>query len=232
MSTRVHNLILALDPSTTKTGYALLEPSLNPDRPVLHDAGLIVGSEERMDIRDPMQSEIMNSDALAAIRRIHDITGNVLDLLTKWRPKTVVVEVSSGMAGTGSNGGASSSLAIYGEGVGAVWMLAEVWSWSSGDRQSDVIPVTERLWTPWRGSKAAGQLRCRAVYPDQYDLAKDTGADISDAINLGAWWINWQSKPAAYRAAKLRSAIEELRARKRGWRNSKKQSRGRTGKVS
>lgn len=211
-----NNLVLSLDPASEITGYAVTEPTSDLYRPTLHEAGRLKGSERRMTIADPVLSQLMNCDAMRAHRRIASICRDVVELMTRWLPAVIVVEVPSGLPGYGSKRGAGASLTTYGCAAGEVLRIVSACVTDTAVRMAGyqplVVQVTERIWTPFRKSKAGGQLACQALYPGQYRPADDEGADISDAIHLGRWWIWWREQPEAFRAAKLKAAKEKSRS--------------------
>lgn len=154
--------ILALDPSSTLTGYAVLADA----RTVL-DVGLIRPNRTRD----------------AANERIRAMATDVLALIGEHRPDVVVVEDTSGKVGRrgrarGMNG---AGLAVHGKAVGWILSACE----SAGVR---VEPVAENDWT--RGvRKATRQARVAAEFKGKYDPARDGGGDAADAIGLARWWF-------------------------------------------
>lgn len=207
------NLILGLDPASHHTGYALVDRSRDPLHPRLVEAGILKGSERRVEVADPVLSQLMNSHGMNATRRIDSICAEVIRLVTQYLPAVIVIEIPSGLAGAGSKSGASSSLSVYGLAVGSVLktvqnvVLTEVTTNAVYGYAPVIVPVTERLWTRFRKSKSAGQLMARAMYP-AYRIEDDEGADISDAIHLTRWFSWWWTQPAEFRAAKLKAAAE------------------------
>lgn len=153
--------LLAIDPASKVTGYAVLN-----ERGDVIDAQLIRASRSKLPL-----------DRIASI--IADLNG----VCDEHSPSAIVVEVTSGRPGTGSTRGASSSLAIYGMAVGAIW-------WAMRGRGIAVHPVDEDRWTA-RYSKAQRQLAAVATVPG-YSAQKDKGGDVSDAIALGRWWLDRQ----------------------------------------
>jgi hypothetical protein len=172
--------ILAIDPSTTLTGWALLDGGAH-----LLEAGFLRPDKTR----DP------------SMARVSAMIDGLEELIERRQPRAVIVEVPSGKAGTGSRRGASSSLAIYGFGAGRLFEAArELLHYQHAKRHhtDGVFAINERTWT--RGyregnrtlSKAARQQLIAAIYPTyaaSTATARDTGGDVADAIGLGRWWI-------------------------------------------
>lgn len=201
---RHENRIIAFDPASGVTGFAVIDVDPAMNKPKLIDAGRLIGSEDPVPHAVPCLNQLRNSKSMAADRRTQSITGDVWKVLTEYMPRWIIVEISSGNAGTGSKRGAKSSLAVYGQAVGAVRQTCEWWDARNGDGVS-VIPVTERLWTIYRGDKFKAQLRCRALFPN-YDYRKDKGADVADSIGLALWLMYWRALRDDERAAQLKRA--------------------------
>lgn len=161
--------VLAIDPSSTCTGWAVLD-------------GLAA--------RQLVQGGLITPDRKApAPRRIEQILGDLDPLITEFHPDRMVVEVPSGKAGTGSRQGAKSSLTIYGMAAGAVW------GWCLGRFPGRVIDVNERAWTAGAGSKQERALGVAALYRHQYKIDSDPKLDLADAIGLGRWYLQQDLKP-------------------------------------
>lgn len=170
-------LLLALDPSSTRTGFAVFRGR------ELIDAGYFkpaAGAESE--------------------QRIDAMVGDLLRLLNKLGPEdfTVVIEVPSGKPGTGLKRGAGAHLAVYGVAVGELRRAAKVWSENTYakafdlvKRQTAIISVTERAWT--RGTPKRVRQRRTALLHPRYAavLAKDSGGDVADAIGLGEWYLGF-----------------------------------------
>ena len=156
--------MIAIDPSSTKTGYAVMEYGR------LIEAGLLTGDRQR-----DRYTERVDAMCLALNR-----------LLDEYKPLNAVIELSSGAPGTGSRSGASASLIMYGYATGAIDRelmhhpgVMALWRY------------TEQEWIGRRGgvatSKKARQATVQALYRD-YDPQDDKGGDVSDAICLGLWF--------------------------------------------
>lgn len=156
--------LIALDPSSTRTGYAAFIDGK------LAEAGYLKPHRTR----DSSEKRI---EAMCnALREL--FIGMVVDGVH------VVVEVPSDRQGTGSRAGATGRLAIYGVAVGELRRTAKCSVFVS-----QVHSVTEREWTRGR-SKARRQAGIAALFPNyRRIMAKDRGADVADAIGLGLWWL-------------------------------------------
>lgn len=159
--------ILGLDPSSTKTGYAVLERGAGTVR--LIDAGCL-------------KPERCKDDALT---RTMAMRLSLVELLQEHEPDRAVVEVPSGKVGGGQRRGASASaMAIYGVAVGV--MLATCLE-RLGSR---VLTVDEREWTGRvpKGTRARRLAAEFAAY--RAVMSKDGGGDIADAIGLARWGMS------------------------------------------
>ena len=159
--------VLAIDPSSTCTGWAVLD-GLNP-------ADLIDGGLIRPD------------RGASSLLRIQETVDDVLHLLPEYQPDRLVIEIPSGKAGTGSKRGAKSALAIYGLAVGAVWQGCRA------AFSGPVAAVDERTWI--HASKERRALAIEAYYPGRYRMSTDKGLDLADAIGLGRWYLQQATTP-------------------------------------
>ena len=122
--------ILAIDPGSNTTGYAVIDMALN-----LLDAGLIRPDKTRLD----------------AWTRIEQISAEVGRLIREYEPSRVILEVPGGQSGHGKR--STHSLIIYGAAVGAAYgvalamgvpiVTADTGEWTRGRskeaRQAEVI---------------------------------------------------------------------------------------------
>lgn len=177
-------MILAFDPSSTCTGYAVLTGLA---RNQLIGAGRFFSEYKKneLPILPPWLSTHLMQPELKAAWRVAAMVRDAVDIIHEYKPQRIVVEIPSGRAGKGSKNGAKSSLSVYGMGAGAIWTAANLAA------PGIVAPVTELQWTPSRGDKYTAQIGIAALYPN-YDPQKDKGADTSDAIGLARWWIMHQ----------------------------------------
>jgi hypothetical protein len=160
--------IFAIDPSSTRTGWAVMQP---PER--LLQAGLLLPSKTRA----------------ASEFRVETMCRDLRELLDEWQPAVVVIEWTSGKVNVRRHGGAGAGLAIYGIAIGALWQTAVIWATSveSCECLARVQCVEENQWT----CGTLKQRRMAAVqcqFPE-YRNAIDPGGDIADAIGLASWWL-------------------------------------------
>jgi len=161
-------MILGLDPSSTRTGYAVV---LFGGATKVIDAGYLRGRT-----KDEAKTRIM------AMRL------SLLELLQEHLPTMTVVEIPSGKIGGGQRRGASaSSMAIYGLAAGVVLGVC------LSSPGTEVVAVDERVWTS-RVPKSIRQRRVAAEFPAYRDVMKsDGGGDIADAIGLALWGLGRKS---------------------------------------
>ena len=159
-------ILLALDPSSTCTGYAVFDS----DR--LDECGLLKPSASH-----------------GAERRTAMIVDDLRELLEAIEPTDIVIEVPSRGRGTGSAKGATGRLAIYGMAVGEIRRVCKDWTNSDGTKPT-IHSVVERTWTKGR-SKAKRQRQLSMLYPKHTAalVENDRGGDAFDAIGVGAYWL-------------------------------------------
>lgn len=161
--------ILALDPSSTCTGYAVMD---GPGGVL--DAGLLKGER--------------SGDGSEA--RIEAMVGAVRELIGEHTPGVVVIEMPSGKVGSGQRKGASASLTIYGVAAGEIRRAVKMTlpAELAGPRESRVVSISEREWTR-RLSKKTRQAAIAGLFPGYAaGMGLDGGGDMADAIGLGRWW--------------------------------------------
>ena len=154
--------VLALDPSSTCVGYAVLDGPRS-----LLDAGRLTPARQRDD----------------ANARIRSMGADLRRLLAEHPAAAVVVEDTSGKVarhgrGRGMNG---AGLAVYGKALGYLWAVVEV----QLGRPPEL--VLENVWT--RGVAKAARQRVVAMEYQSYAADRDPGGDVADAIALGRWWL-------------------------------------------
>lgn len=155
--------LLAIDPSSTKTGYAHLRI---PDGEVIQ-AGFLSGRA-----RD------------AAIGRAMETADELISLIADARPDVIVMEVpgpfmSPAMVKRNPRG---QGQALYGAAVGIMYRAA----WQTG---VELIPVGAHEWTrrQQKAKRAIALAMTNAAYRGA--RAADPGMDVADAIEMGQWWI-------------------------------------------
>jgi len=122
--------------------------------------------------------------------RIASMADDLLTLLNRWQPVTIIIETSSGKVNPRRHGGGGSGLAVLGIAIGRLWGQAELWKSTMAieDRMIvSVILIRENRWIAGR-SKAERQQVIALTYP-QYDASKDLGFDMSDAASFAQWFI-------------------------------------------
>jgi hypothetical protein len=156
--------LLALDPSSTRTGYAVMS-----DPRVVIDAGYLAPNR----VKDDSEARI---DAMVLA---------LYELLGEHRPSLVLIEVPSGKPGGGLRRGAGARLTIYGMAVGELRRAAK--EWIAEPAKYAVLSITEREWTLGR-SKRRRQAEVALAFPRYRSrLTSDSGGDVSDAIGLCLW---------------------------------------------
>ena len=180
--------ILAIDPSSTKSGYAILINS-RPPAPRLIEAGIL---RPRKKDAPPLQRITDQVNALSAILREH-------------QPDLVVVEEPSGhVAGRIKRlGKGMRGLAVYGAAVGGFWVYLNMWRdlVAANQKPFTLMSVKENAWT--NGVPKGERQRAIAMIFPQYRPHADKGADVADAIGLAEWVMaRWQKGQAAIAKAK------------------------------
>lgn len=158
--------LLAIDPSSTLTGYAVMA-----DRMTILDAGLLKPDKTR----DP------------AIMRIIAMTKELTALISEYEPDTILVEMPSTSHGQAVSRGAGAGAATYGLAVGVMYWEC----YNSSDYKSPPVPVGAQEWTKGIPKLKRQQNICM-MFPDRYNPEKDRGGDIADAIGLCCWWFSQQ----------------------------------------
>lgn len=154
-------MILALDPSLTCCGWALLE-----SRQSLVNCGRIRPRGSKTPLADRLQDL---SDGLESLR-IKTVAA-------------VVIEVPSGHVGRNRHGGSGAGLSLYGLAVG--------YTIGHAQRLGPIHLVTENDWTgSTPKDQRTAIIRATVPAYRQRHADKDAGGDIADAIGLGQWWFS------------------------------------------
>lgn len=163
--------IIAVDPSSTRTGYAVMQP---PGKVI--EGGYLTPRRCR-------DEPIVRATAMGRELR---------DLIAGEHPHDVVVEVTSGKVQARHRGG-GAGLAVYGMAVGLI-LGAALYGQVCCPKHWGTHWVYENEWTQGR-PKDARRERLRIEYP-QYAaaFAADSGGDLADAIGLGLWWFGERRK--------------------------------------
>jgi len=163
---RGERTILALDPSSTRTGIAVM----GFDNELIDQFALVPKPDDTSDVRILIQCRDLRQALDQGV----------------FKPEVIVIEGTSGKINKKRNKGQGAGMAIYGIAVGAIWMTC---NWWAADNKSDcpVEIVLENDWT--RGvTKKQRAINMSLIYP-QYKPYLDPGLDIGDAIGLGLWWL-------------------------------------------
>lgn len=151
--------LLALDPSSSCTGYAFF-----------------VGSDTNLVEHGTLKPEKADDPANV---RIWQMLMELHDMVIELKPDVILVEDTSGKV-SARHKGSGAGLAVYGKAVGGVLFTLM----RTG---RNVIPILENTWTRDM-SKDARQAAVAAQFK-AYVPADDRGQDKSDAIFLGQWWM-------------------------------------------
>ena len=163
--------ILSIDPSSTCSGYAIMEGERS-----LREAGCL----------RPRRSTDQ------AIYRIAAMARQLEDLIAEHHLRLGVIEITSGKVAR-RRGGCGAGLAVYGMAVGALfWAMFKA-------LDGAVMTVHENDWT--RGIPKRRRARTVEVMFPQYRGIEDPGLDVADAIGIGVWYYGlparrMQSHPA------------------------------------
>lgn len=158
-------LLLALDPASERTGFAVLS-----DPVTILDAGRITAPAK-----------------WPAEQRIDQIITDLAALLAERKPDTIVIEMPDGkIHGAIRRRSGGAGLSIYGRAAGEIRRYCLIWA-AHRDPSPPVVSVYPNEWTRSKSktSRAAG---LRAYMPG-LDLTSDTGLDAADAIELAQWYL-------------------------------------------
>ncbi len=175
-------MILSLDPSSTCTGWAVMD----------YGEQYIASG-----FLSPPTVQV-EPTALEAYYRIDAMCLSLRKLLDQYKPQEIVMEWTSGKraARLGQN---VSHLAIYGVAVGAIWREAVNWTayWTDKGTPCAVASYLENTWT--KGQPKGHRIQiAQAMFP-QYDPERDSGGDEADAIMLNVWHQREQKLEQAIR---------------------------------
>ena len=165
----MNGTILSLDPSSTRTGWALLSQGEQ-----LLQGGIIKPHKQKCE----------------AQYRIAQMCKDLEQLLAEIEPETILLEWPSGHVGRKRHQGGGAGLSIYGAACGSLWRTCEHWIRSlppEQQSQTEVELVLESDWT--RGIPKSDRIAGVASRFKEYDPAADPGGDLADAIGLGCWYL-------------------------------------------
>ena len=159
--------VLGLDPSSTRTGYALLTGLAAAD---LADAGYL----------DPPRRQA------PALERIRALCDELPDLVRELAPDRIAIEIPSGHVGRGRHRGGGAGLSVYGFAAGAQWQVLRRLC------AEGAIELSAPNENEWSGStpKPRRMRQIAALYPTYaHALAgrRDSGGDVGDAIGIARW---------------------------------------------
>lgn len=175
-------MILSIDPSSSKTGYAAFENVKH-----LAECGVLVA--DRAD---------------SSRERRRSMVKRVVELCHEFDPSAVVIEVPDGKVHRWQQGHNMGALSIYGMAVGAIVQAVDEWCEQREAGERSVIEAKVNTWTG--GSKKAHRaVAARSLFPDHYDPDKDAGGDIADAVMLGVWYLDESVMREAVALAKLQT---------------------------
>lgn len=170
-------IILAIDPSSTKTGYAALDSLRGcTEDGMIIDAGLVSGSRQ--------------GDKVARIIEM----GHEIDLLIRqYRPERVIIESTSAHVFKRHGKMIGSGLAVYGHAVGFIHAVAE-----RHELDPIVVCIDAVTWTAGRPKKErTRELQLISTrYLNACAGGSDSGGDVGDAILLGLWYLRQQEVEA------------------------------------
>jgi hypothetical protein len=179
---RPDNLLLAIDPASHVTGYAVLGGLESRD---LVDAGLLRASEA---IHQGTDAWLCQPE-LKACRRILSLASELQTLLAEYAGRifAAAIEIPSGKAGTAAKHGARGSLTTYGLAAGYLWAELAKAAGLKPQARLPVYPITERQWTVDAPAKHLRRAAMRLVYGGRFNAAADDGVDATDAVMIGRW---------------------------------------------
>lgn len=162
------DLLISIDPSSTRTGYCVMDHSER-----IKEAGILSGKRRA----EPET-------------RIAAMAKDLMVLLNRWQPGTAVIEITSGKVNKRRHFGRGAGLSILGLSIGRLWGQIEAWRLTlpiEDRNRLRVVLIRENRWIEKR-TKTARQQAVALTYPG-YDPTEDSGADVSDAISLATWYL-------------------------------------------
>lgn len=161
--------LLALDPSSTATGYALFQ-----------DDKLLACGKFRGRAKD------------RALLRCELMLAEVQGICLDHAPLDVVIEMPGGKVHRRIAGRAPAGLDLYGMAAG---MIYQGCNGLHPKAVRAIHAVTPNEWTGGRGKAERAKLY-GAMFRGVYDPAADKGLDIADAIGLGLWFRHETARKA------------------------------------
>jgi len=152
-------MLLALDPSSTRTGYAVFR---DPEPLGLVESGALI----------PLKTDRTPLD------RISTMAVDLKDIINQHTPTEVIVEIPSRHV-SARHGGHGAGLATYGFAAGWLSCLVSLLT----DPRS--ITWVDNGWT--KKEPAQSRAARMALLFTHYEPAEDPGFDEADALGLGLW---------------------------------------------
>lgn len=162
-------LIFAIDPGSVRAGWCVVKPQGE-----LVEGGVIL----------PENFKASNDI------RIADMCEDLRELLLEWEPRVILLEWVSGHVGRRRHKGSGAGLTVYGVSVGALWWVILTWKKSLPAKRQleiEVVLIDETIWTG-QVHKLDRALAIGEMFP-RYNIKKDPGQDLADAIGLCVWYI-------------------------------------------
>lgn len=169
-------ILLSIDPSSTRSGYAVL------------------------DVRGWLSVSVIEAGYLKPVRashpplmRIRAMADDLDELVALHSPAACTIEQTTGKVGKKRHKGGGAGLSIYGEAIG--YLLARLDALMTADR---VWPINENVWT--HGVSKDDRVALLAARYPAYaaHMGMDKGGDVADAIGLGEFWAmeHWTEEAA------------------------------------
>jgi len=179
--------VIGLDPGSIRTGYACYS-----DHKTLDSAGYLKGKRRQ----DPAWDRVL---AMCVALR---------ELIEKFTPECIAIEVTTGHVNRGRHRGQGAGLPTYGMAVGGLYVYACVLAETS-DPTFEVWPFAENVWTKGRTKESRRQSVWMAEQRYRHMIAKDSDGDIADAICL-CWTAEAKSVVVNAGSGKVVGGTQEL----------------------
>lgn len=175
-------IVVAFDPSITRTGYAALRKVEGCPDPEPIEFGAITPTKKR------------NRKAIPSTERIEQLVAEIRAVVARFDGANFVVEITSGKTSK-RHKGRGAGLGTYGMAVGRV--VGELLA-----TQPHVRQIYENEWT--RGFSKGDRKRTAALaYPayGEIEQERDPEGDISDALMLAEWEL--RNNPNLHESARI-----------------------------
>lgn len=171
--------VLGIDPSSTRTGYAVLDGGGAAGMGGTGIPRLVEGGYLTPKCQDD-----------PAIQRIEQMGADLLDLVKEQELDAVVLEITCGKVGRRHKGG-GAGLGVYGMAVGVIYgMLLALRAMTDPPVSGwGLCAVYENVWTGGV-PKGRRQQGIAVMFPEYAaGFAKDPRADVADAIGVALWFM-------------------------------------------